>query len=247
VIIIAHRGSTGPARPENTIAAAAAAFDRGADAVEVDLRLTSDGVLALSHDPDLSRLTGLRLEVGTTTWPVLRDAAARRGLRLARVEELLALSGGRRVVLEMKTPPPRPDEIGRAATALVDRVCLLAEAGLALDVTVSSFSAALLAAVRDLSPPSTLLRTALLGEPEDRGGSLLSRALDGGHDEMHPHVVPLLRDPCLVDDAHRLGVAVVPWTVNRRRDVRRLDGLHVDGVITDIPATARASVARVAA
>ena len=43
------------------IAAVNAAYSSGADGVEVDLRLTADGVLALSHDADLRRLTGLRM------------------------------------------------------------------------------------------------------------------------------------------------------------------------------------------
>jgi glycerophosphoryl diester phosphodiesterase len=51
----------------------------------------------------------------------------------------------------------------------------------------------------------------------------------------------------VVAAAHSCGVAVVPWTVNRRRDVRRLDRLGVDALITDVPASARAAASRTAA
>jgi glycerophosphoryl diester phosphodiesterase len=85
------------------------------------------------------------------------------------------------------------------------------------------------------------VRTALLGRPLDRVGVVLRQALAAGHDEMHPHVLPLLADTGVVRAAHACGVAVVPWTVNRRREVRRLAKAGVDGVITDVPALVRAA------
>ena len=75
MIVLAHRGLPGADRPENTVAAVTAAFDAGADGVEVDLRLTADGVLAVSHDPDLTRLTGLPAPVAETPWDGLASAA----------------------------------------------------------------------------------------------------------------------------------------------------------------------------
>jgi len=57
---------------------------------------------------------------------------------------------------------------------------------------------------------------------------------------VHPHVLALLADPGAVEVAHAVGVAVVPWTVNARREVRRCARLGVDAVITDVPAVVRA-------
>ena len=54
--IIVHRGAWKDA-PENTLEAYAAAMDRGADGVEIDVRRSADGVLYLFHDDDLDRLT----------------------------------------------------------------------------------------------------------------------------------------------------------------------------------------------
>jgi len=54
--IIAHRGCSAKA-PENTLASIRSAFDTGATAVEVDVRLTSDGQLILLHDATLDRTT----------------------------------------------------------------------------------------------------------------------------------------------------------------------------------------------
>ena len=239
--LLAHRGSPTAGAHENTLPAIQAALSAGADGVEVDLRLSADGVLVLSHDPDLRRLTGLDLTIADTSWTELREAAETRGVALARVEWLLAALAGRAVVLELKAPPPGPQAVRRTALALVDRLQVLQAAGLPLDVTVSSFAPALVEQVRTLAPAQ--VRTALLGRPMTRPSSLLRQTLSAGHDQMHPHVAALLAEPGCVRVAHGCGVAVVPWTVNRSRAVRRLAGLGVDAVITDVPMTARAALA----
>jgi len=118
-------------------------------------------------------------------------------------------------------------------------------AGLPLDVTVSSFAPAVVAAVRGLAPAALGIRTAQLGRPTVRAGAVLRQALAAGHDEIHPHVAALLAEPGCVAAAHRCGVGVVPWTVNRSRAVRRLAGLGVDAVITDVPTKAQAVAAMV--
>ena len=242
MLLFAHRGLPSADRPENTLAAIRAAFDSGADGVEVDVRLTADDVLLLSHDADLSRLVGTRATVAGSAWPCLRDTAEARGVRLARVEEVLVAAAGRRVVLEVKQPPPGPAATARTALAVCGELRSLQRAGLRLDVTVSSFSPDMVAHVRRLVPPG--VRTALLGLPLAASSSLLRQALTSGHDELHPHVSSVLAAPESVRTAHAVGVAVVPWTVNRRRDLRTLSRLGVDAVITDEPVAARAALLR---
>lgn len=169
MLILAHRGLPGPDRPENSIPALAAAFDSGADGVEVDLRLTADGVFALRHDPDLAPLTGLPTTVAGSTWPMLHEVAQRHGVQLTRLEHVLALAAGRRVVLELKIPSPTPAAEARTARALTDQLRSRQRAGAPMDVIISSFAPALLAAVRKLFPPGSGVRTALL-PPKPAGG-----------------------------------------------------------------------------
>ena len=52
MLVIAHRGASA-AFPENTLAAFSGAVAQGADGVELDVRRTADGRLALSHDDTL--------------------------------------------------------------------------------------------------------------------------------------------------------------------------------------------------
>ena len=241
VLILAHRGLPGIDCPENSAAAVGAAFDRGADGVEVDLRLTADGVLALSHDPDLHRLTGVALGIAGSTWSDLVATAGQRDVQLARAEEVLDLAAGRRVVLEVKQPPPGRTSGLLTAVAVVALVGRAQRAGVDLDVTVSSFAPHIVAAVRMLLPHHSGVRTALLGCPEDEASAILRQGVDAGHEEVHPHVRSVLKEPAVVAAAQDCGVAVVPWTVNARRDLQRLAMLGVHGLITDIPVSARAA------
>ena len=239
VLLLAHRGSPAAPASENTVAAVIAALAAGADGVEVDLRLSADGVLVLCHDPDLGRLAGRSLPVADTTWEALRMTAGEHGVGLARVEWLLAAAAGRPVVLELKQPPPAPRARARTVGALLERLGGLHASGLPLAVTVSSFDPALVRMVRLEAPVDLGLRTALLGRPGWRPSALLRQALAAGHDEVHPHVLDVLAHPRSVASAHSCGLAVVPWTVNARRAVRRCADLGVEAVITDVPAAAR--------
>lgn len=239
MLLLAHRGS--PALPafENTVPAVVAAFEAGADGVEVDVRLSADGILVLCHDPDLGRLARRCLPVADATWQALRTTAAEHGIALARVEWLLAAAAGRPVVLELKQPPPAPRARARTVDALLERLAGLRAVGLPLAVTVSSFDPALVRLVRAEAPAHLGLRTALLGRPGWRPSALLRQALAAGHDEVHPHVLDVLAAPRSVAAAHGCGLAVVPWTVNARRAVQRCADLGVEALITDVPTAAR--------
>lgn len=227
VRILAHRGAPEPGVTENTVPAISAALAAGADGVEVDLRLSVDGVLVACHDADLERVVARRDPIADTPWDELRQAAA--AVPLARVEWVLVAARGRPVVLELK-----PQGV-LAAAVLVDRLAGLHAAGLPLDVTVSSFDRALVRAVRRLAPPQLRLRTALLGSRGTPALTTLHRALIDGYDEVHLHVDDLLASPQVVG----AGVPVVCWTVNSAPELRRCEALGVAAVITDVPQIAR--------
>lgn len=238
--ILAHRGSPRPDRIENTVAAVSAALADGADGVEIDLRLTADGVLAGCHDADLSRIAGAPLEVAFSSWPTLRRHAKEAGITLARVEELLAAAQGTHVVIEVK---PSPTPRAHVVAAVVDELSLLTAIGMDLDVALSSFDASLIRLLRVALPRRLGVSTALLGRPGSPTTSLLRQARAGGHDQLHPHITDLLADPQVVDAARAAGLAVVPWTVNSRRAVRQCAELGVAAVITDRPLHARTALA----
>lgn len=65
--IIAHRGA-GSDAPENTLAAIRSAHAQGAKWIEVDIKITYDGVPILMHDDTLQRTTNGQGRVAETTW-----------------------------------------------------------------------------------------------------------------------------------------------------------------------------------
>lgn len=75
VEIIAHRGGI-VAAPENTMSAIKHAIAAGADAIELDVRFSSDGGKAVFHDETLDRTTDCRGRVDRKTWKELKKCDA---------------------------------------------------------------------------------------------------------------------------------------------------------------------------
>lgn len=250
--VLAHRGLHTSHHDENTVTAVRSAVGVGADGVELDLRVTGDGVVVLSHDADLLRSAGVPVSVERTSWPVLRDVAAEHGLALARLTDAIpSVARCRRVVLEVKRPDPgnRLDEfagvgrLDRAARVLAGEMSFLLTALEESQVTISSFDEDLLSRVRSDLRARTVPRFALLG----RGRSvadLFDRADCAGWDEVHPRMADLLDDPTApsaIDAAagSRHHPDVVAWSVDSAADVRWCREAGLSAVITDQPVMAR--------
>ena len=77
VIAVAHRGRADRSRPENSASGLRAAMRAGAGAMEIDLKVTADGVLVLHHDERLERTTTASGRPGDTTWEDLSQAFLR--------------------------------------------------------------------------------------------------------------------------------------------------------------------------
>ena len=220
--MFAHRGGAGLA-PENTLAAFDHGLALGADGIELDVRLSRDGVVMVHHDRALDRTTTLTGPIGA------RDADELRTASVPTLAEVLDRYQEARVIVELKINHPdlaiaAVREIQRAGA--VDRVC------------VGSFGRRVLRAVRSLAPAIAtsaareevrlalyrswcrwpVLRTAYRGYqiPEFAGRT---------------RVV----SPRFVADAHRAGLFVQVWTVDTDADARRLLGWGVDALITDRP------------
>lgn len=69
---VAHRGLHSPEIPENSLAAFDAAIEHGY-AIELDVRLTRDGIPIVYHDPTLERLTGIEESVAECPWERIAD------------------------------------------------------------------------------------------------------------------------------------------------------------------------------
>jgi glycerophosphoryl diester phosphodiesterase len=232
--ILGHRGRPTGDTPENTLAAVEVALAEGADGVEVDVRLTADGVAVCVHDAGLQRVAGVARGVRTLTLAAL--AAIRVGGHpVPTVTEVLRLLAGRgRLVLDLK-PEQRP----RALLAAV--ATSFAEAGSPLPALVlSSFDGSVLTAAAAMAP--ALDRAVILtgAEPPSR---VLAQAVARGDTALHIPARTVFGAPEIVAAAHGQGLAVRVWTVNRAVDARLLRLLDVDALITDVPGGLRATLA----
>ncbi len=234
--IFGHRGAPADpfvpeTLPENSVAAVTAALDAGAHGVEVDVRLTRDGVAVCCHDEELLRVAGVPLRVAASSWWELRAVRLPDGHRLARLEEVAAVLAARgrgrgRLVLDLKPEP-------RAAALVLATRTALATGGLAgPDVVASSFDPGVLDAFAARFP--RLERAPICEELEDPRAALQAASVrrDGA---LHLPLGTVLREPTVVRDAVLAGLTVRAWTVNRPVDARMCDVLGVSGVVTDVP------------
>ncbi|KAI9900304.1 hypothetical protein N3K66_004566 [Trichothecium roseum] len=118
---IAHRGFK--ARwPENSMGGFAAAAEAGAHALETDLHLSRDGVIVLSHDPNLKRCFGVDRKIADCEWEYLSGLESLREPRekLPRLEDLLVwLNGDARLHIWLLLDIKRDDDAKALVGALV--------------------------------------------------------------------------------------------------------------------------------
>jgi len=117
---LAHRGLHGPGRPENSLAAFAAAVESGVG-VELDVRRTADGVPVVFHDQTFERLIGVAGTIETSTLAQLA------GMRLAGSDEgvptladALGVLPRVPVMVEIKSVDRRAGLLEPQVAALVD-------------------------------------------------------------------------------------------------------------------------------
>ena len=201
---------------ENTLDAFAEARRLGADGVELDVRLTADGALAVHHDAEIPGL-GAIAALGVADLPA----------HVPLLTDVLAVCEGLVVNVEIKNAPEDPGwDPGEAVAALV--AVAIAEAGWTDRVIVSSFQVPTLRAVQVADP--SLALGALWGFATQPGPAL-AEAADTGFRAVHPFVSSVDLD--LVRRAHAAGLALNVWTVNAPDDLRAVVSWGVDAVITD--------------
>jgi glycerophosphoryl diester phosphodiesterase len=202
---------------ENTLEAFTEARRLGADGVELDVRLTADGALAIHHNaeiPDLGPISALSVSDLPAHVPLLAD--------------VLAVCEGMVVNVEIKNSSADPGhDPTEAVAALTARA--IDEADWTDRVLVSSFQFSTLLAVQaaDGRLPVGALWPPMLRPIEPA----LGVAIDAGFRAVHPFVTEVSSD--LVERAHAAGLAVNAWTVNATHDLVAFVELGVDAVITD--------------
>jgi len=202
--------------------------------LEVDAKLTKDGVPVAIHDATLDRTTNCTGEVRSYTAHGLRacrtDFPAGRPTPIMTIKALLefAKRTGSRVNLEIKNVPGDPDYDPTPAYANKVMDAVLASRIPRGQLIVQSFIAGNLDVARQRLPGVTtsLLAVQAINEP------YLQAAADNHYDLISPEW-PVTAD--YVSRAHGMGLDVVPFTLNTVSAVRAARSAHVDALITDDP------------
>ena len=191
--------------PENTIASFEETIRAGADGFETDLRLLLDRAAVLYHDDEL-----LDDDVESLTFTQCAD----RGAMIDRLDDLAGFAGRTRMVLEVKR--------SRWEDVLVEQVSQWP------DTIVASFDHSVLAELHKRGVP---FPTGITFHGYIVGVAAYAAAL--GVTWCFPQYRYV--DEEMVASLHDRGIAVIPWTANRRREWERLREVGCDGVITDDP------------
>jgi glycerophosphoryl diester phosphodiesterase len=240
--LYAHRGASAE-QPENTIPAFERAVEVGVDALEMDVHLTRDGHLIVSHDSDGKRMAATplrwadvdladaqRLDVG---WGFIAEDGTRpfagKGLTVPKFGDVLDAFPHVRINVDIKDDP-------RAVPAML---ALVAEKQAADRVTIASFQTGIAIAVRrghyagetalaQLEVASLFTLPAVLWRSLPYTGSAAQVPVAQG---------PLRFDrPAFLAKCHAVGLRVDYWVVDDAAEAKRLLELGADGIMTNDPA-----------
>lgn len=233
-LVIGHAAAAGEA-PANTLAGVRACLNAGADAMEIDVQLSADGVPVLMHDETVDRTTNLSGPVRGLTLSQLQAADAGDGEPVPTLEEVLTLVDGRLTVMcELKSTPRDSLHDQRCVDAVV--ACI--ENGAAHSWTaVHSFRRDMVSRSRAADPR---ISAAIITDPVE--GNALELLL-GGLLKRNGQAISVAHEavtPKLVRRARQRQVTVWAWTADQPDDWARLIEAGADGIITNVPNALRA-------
>ncbi len=214
--IVAHRGASAY-EPENTLRSIRRAIEMGADAVEVDVRMTSDGVPVIMHDPTVDRTTNGKGEVRYMSLEEMESLDAGLGEKVPRLDEVLdEVKGKVDLLIELKV-----DEASLPALKLVE------DRGMIDSVLFISFS------IRALESVLRSQFKAHTGLIYSKPGDWIVRAKQIGCEFILPKYHLATRKA--IDLAHRSHLRVIPWVIDDLELAKELKDRGSDGIATNRP------------
>jgi glycerophosphoryl diester phosphodiesterase len=226
--VIAHRGGAAHG-PENTMAAFEQAVRDGADWIEFDVRMSSDGELVVMHDPTVDRTTDGSGTVAALTLAELEALDAGNGQHVPTFAQVVtfAKSAGVGILPEAKAP--------NIEAAMVETI---RQHGYEDRTIIQSFDPATLQTLHRLAPEIQLCAVygqGVLRLPADQPGDARF---------VCPMAEMVIINPGMIRSAHATGREVLVWfgALESRLFMRTVLALGADGVIVDDPRTIRAMV-----
>ena len=248
ILVHGHRGARARL-PENTLPAFQYAVQQGADVLELDMAVTKDNVIVVSHDPILHGpvCTGSKpsaviheltlsevkeWDCGAVQNPRFSTQKTVPGTRMPTLDEVFQLAGRSNVQFNIETKSfpdhpeytPAPEEFSKLVLEKIRHYHLEKR------VILQSFDFRTLVAMRKLAPE---IRLSALIENDNRDFVTVSKA--AANAEIISPEYPLAT-PEKVAAAHAAKLQVVPWTADTPKDWDMLIDAKVDAIISDDPA-----------
>lgn len=249
ILVHGHRGARA-LRPENTLPAFRYAIAAGVDVLELDMAVTRDNVIVVSHDPVLEppvckgpapsavihELTLRQVkewDCGAVQNPKFPRQQTIAGTRMPTLDEVFRLARGSRVEFNIETKSfpakpgytPAPEEFARLVLEQIRRHKLERR------VILQSFDYRTLIAMKKLAPE--IRRSALMEDDDQR--DFVAAARDAGDAGIVSPNFKLVTAKKIAA-AHAAGLQVVPWTVNTPEEWERMIQAGADAIISDDPA-----------
>ncbi|MDA2930194.1 glycerophosphodiester phosphodiesterase [Acidobacteria bacterium AH-259-O06] len=235
-LVIAHRGASGEA-PENTMAAFERAIEMKVDLIELDIHFSKDGEIMVIHDETVDRTTDGRGAIAEMTRNEVQalDAGSWfsprfEGERVPTLSEVIELVKPTPVnlLIEIKQGRGLPHGFEKRLIQAIQEHNILSR------VIVQSFNHAAVRKVKEENP--SIATGALI---DYRSPDPVSEVKAAGAETLGLKSSLVTRE--VIEKAHRNGLRVFVWTVNKLARIRKMLTLGVDGVITDYPSRVRRS------
>ncbi|WP_083205385.1 glycerophosphodiester phosphodiesterase [Bacillus sp. FJAT-27264] len=218
--IMAHRGYVSKG-PENTIESIQGAIEAQADYAEIDVLETKDGELAVIHDTNLKRLTGIHAQVYDLTMDELRQLQVKQGNftgRISSLAEVMDVARGKiKLNIEIKTH-------GMEQNLTDTFIRIVRENHFENDCVVQSLDYEIVQQVKAAAPELQVGYILFAGVP-DMGQIRADFVV------MEEYMVK----ESVIASAKRHHKPIYVWTVNNTENMRRFFSMGVDGIITDYP------------
>jgi glycerophosphoryl diester phosphodiesterase len=245
-LLVAHRGASGNA-PENTVAAFRKAWDEGADAIEGDFYLTSDGEIVCIHDKDTKRICPggpVRVVSETTCADLCKlDVGSWKhadftGERIPTLDEVLdVVPDGKRIFIEIKCGPEIVPVLKQKLAAR--------KSPPPAQLVIICFDAGVIAACRRELPE--IAAYWLVGFKKDKQEGTWSPTLDtimdtlkqSGASGLDVQSETAVIDKSFAERLREEGFAFHCWTINDADHAKVFQDLGVDSITTDQPALLR--------
>ena len=234
--IWAHRGASGRA-PENTLPAFLIAKELHIDGIELDVQMTKDGELVITHDETIDRVSNGQGYVKDYTFAELRTFNFAKNfpkfgfVTIPTLKEVYELFQDSDYIInvELKTGIFRYEGTGQGDSIEEKVHALTVEMGMEDKVIYSSFNHESVMQIKKLA---TKEQTAFLYS--DGYLNMPEYAQKHGVDALHPAEY-LCTDVRFIEECHNKGIKVNVWTVNSEAELLKLCCVSVDAVITNYP------------